>query len=376
MRPRPSVLAFLAAVGLTVTACGGGTADLGGSPSTGNAGNGASQKVYTQLNGMGDGARAAAVDAARKEGQLNLYTSMNSDVADAVAKAFTQQFGIKVNQFRASSETILQRMLQENQASHPGADVVETNFQEMQTLSQQKLLADFKGKSLDNVTPTAKFADWTGDRLNIFLPAWNTNLIKPGDEPKSWEDLADPRYKGKIQIEMSDSDWYENLTHYWLTHGKTQAQVDQLWQGIKANSVTAKGHSPMIDALAAGQTAMDGMNYSYESVLKQKQGAPVAYKGADGKTSVPGFPRPDGVGLEANAQHPNAAWLFYDWLLTDGQKILVDANQTPVTKVPGDTSLDGVTLVPFDVDTLTKDGPAWSKKYDDFLRGVQAAPQH
>jgi iron(III) transport system substrate-binding protein len=376
MRSRTSALAVLAALGLTVTACGGGTADLGGSPGSGNAGNSAAEKVYTQLNGMGDGARAAAVDAAKKEGEVSLYTSMNANVADAVAKAFTQQFGIKVNQFRASSETILQRMLQENQAGRPGADVVETNFQEMQAMSQQKLLADFKGKSLDAVTPTGKFTGWTADRLNIFLPAWNTNLIKPGDEPKSWEDLADPKYRGKIQIELSDSDWYENLTHYWLTHGKTQAQVDQLWQEIKANSVTAKGHSQMIDALAAGQTAMDGMNYSYESVLKQKQGAPVAYKGTDGKTSVPGFPRPDGVGLETNAQHPNAAWLFYDWLLSDGQKVLVEADQTPVTKVPGDASLDGVTLVPFDVDTLTKDGPGWSKKYDDFLRGAQAAPQH
>lgn len=373
MRSRTSVLAFLAALGISVTACGGGAADVGGSPGAANSAPTAAENVYTQLNGMGDGARAAAVAAAQKEGEVDFYTSMNSDVADGVAKAFTQQYGIKVNQFRASSETILQRMLQENQASRPGADVVETNFGEMQTMSDQKVLSAFKGKSVDAVTPTARFTNWTADRLNVFLPAWNTNLIKPGDEPKSWEDLADPKYRGKIQLEMSDSDWYENVTQYWLTQGKTQQQVDQLWAGIKANSVTGKGHAQMIDALAAGQVAMDGMNYTFESVLKQKQGAPVAYKDADGKSTVPAFPRPNGVGMDAKAQHPNAAWLFYDWLLTDGQKVLVDLNQTPVTKVPGDTSLDGLTLVPFDVDTMTKDGPTWAKKYDDFLRGVKPA---
>ncbi|MGH3625972.1 MAG: extracellular solute-binding protein, partial [Sciscionella sp.] len=216
-------------LGFALSGCGSGTADIGSAPGASKSGTSAAEKVYADLNAKGDGARKAAVAAAKKEGELNLYTSMNEAVANAVAQAFGKQFGIKVNVFRGSSETILQRVLQESQASHPGADVVETNFLEMQTLQHERLLGHFGGTVVRTLPSTAKFDNWTADRFNVFLPAWNTDKVKPGDEPKSWADLADPRWKGRMQIELSDSDWYENLTHYWLTHGKTQQQVDRLW---------------------------------------------------------------------------------------------------------------------------------------------------
>jgi iron(III) transport system substrate-binding protein len=137
---------------------------------------------------------------------------------------------------------------------------------------------------------------------------------------------------------------------------------------------TAKGHTTMMELLGAGQTPMDGMNYSYITERAKQDGAPVAYRGADGTTSVPGFPRPNGVGTVKDAAHPNAAWLFNDWILSDGQKNLVDMHLTPVRKVPGDTSLDGITLAPFDVAELSKNAAAWDQKYDELLRGVAAAP--
>jgi iron(III) transport system substrate-binding protein len=63
--------------------------------------------------------------------------------------------------------------------------------------------------------------------------------------------------------------------------------------------------------------------------------------------------------------------LFYDWLLTDGQKALVDNGLTPSTKVPGDDSLKGITLEPYDVAELVSNEKAWADKYDALLRGVQ-----
>lgn len=364
----------LLAMGLA--ACGSGAAaGPGGSSATGAAAGGSSSSdaVYAALNAAGSGARDKAVAAAKKEGTLSLYTSMTADVATAVSSAFTKQFGIKVNVFRGNSETVLQRTLQEASAHKPGADAEETNFLEMQAMSDQGVLADYQGTRLSAVEDTAKFTNWTADRLNVFLPAWNTNLIKPGDEPKSWEDLADPKYKGKIQVEVSDSDWYQSVTEYWLKHGKSQAQVDALWKGIVANAKSAKGHTTMMELLGAGQTPMNAMNYSYITERAKDKGAPVAYKSADGTTSVPAFPRPNGVGIVKGAAHPNAAWLFYDWMLDEGQKVLVDQHLTPVTKVPGDTSLDGITLEPFDVKELAANGTTWDKKYDEQLRGITSA---
>jgi len=376
MMRRWALVTSIAVLGLGLTSCGGGAADLGSAPGAGaDASTSAAAKVYAGLNGKGSGARDAAVAAAKKEGQLSLYTSMTSDVADPVAKAFTKEFGIKVSVFRGASETVLQRALQEGKAGRPGADAIETNFSEMETLGVEHQFGQYKGPALAGVPEKQRFGTWTATRLNIFLPAWNTNLIKPGEEPKKWEDLADPKYKGKFQVEISDSDWFENVTKYWLDSGKSQAVVDDLWQKIAANASSAKGHTTMMTLLGAGQTSMNAMNYSYITERAAQEGAPVAYKGADGTTSVPAFPRPNGVAVVAEAAHPNAAWLFNDWMLSDGQKVLVDLHLTPVVKVPGDTSLDGITLVDFDVKTLTTDGAKWGKKYDDLLRGVKKAPQ-
>src|SRR5262249_48808097 len=150
-----------------------------------------------------------------------------------------------VNLFRGASETVLQRVLQETGANKTGNDVVETNFFEMATLAKQGLMAKFRGPALDQVQQEGKFDDWTATRFNVMLPAWNTTLVKPGDEPQSWEDLADPRFAGKLTMELSDSDWYENVTQYWLKNGKTQAQVDELWKKMVSNAKVVKGHTVM-----------------------------------------------------------------------------------------------------------------------------------
>jgi iron(III) transport system substrate-binding protein len=357
----------LAVAVLLVTAV---TTGCGGAVTT--ASNAKASGVYTQIAGLPkDQQRAKAEELAKKEGStLSLYTSMTADIATPVADAFQKKYGIHVSVFRGNSETVLQRTMQEAQAGKAGADVVETNFLEMTALSDNNILSDFNGSALDKVEPTGKFKHWTASRFNVFQPAWNTDLIKPGQEPHSWEDLALPKYKGKITLEVSDSDWYENVTKYWLDHGKSQAEVDKLWKDIVANSKVAKGHTTMMQFLTAGQTPMEAMNYTYITDRAAEKGAPVTHLPKSGTSSIPAFGRPNGVGMIKDAHHPAAAWLFYDWLLTDGQQELVKLGLTPSTKVTGDKSLNGIKLVPFDVKGLSKDDGSWDKKYDALLRGA------
>ena len=360
-----------AALALLVSGCGGGLADPGSAGPPGGGAPAAGQAVYDEINKLPkDQQRARAVELAKQEGTLSLYTSMTEELTGPVTQAFQQQTGVPVQVFRANSETVLQRALQEGKAGRAGGDAVETNFAEMESLSQENLLVDYQGAARDRVIEAGRFPHWTATRLNIFLPAWNTDLIAPGQEPRSWEDLADPKYQGKITLEVSDSDWYANLTNYWLGQGKSQQEVDRLWKGIVANAKAAKGHTVMMQLLGAGQTPMDAMNYTYITEQAKNNGAPVSYRLADGTNPIPAFPRPNGVGLLSGAQHPAAAWLFYDWMLTDGQKVLVDQKITPSTEVAGDASLDGLSIVPFDTKTLIDDAQKWDSGYDDLLRGV------
>ena len=113
------------ALGLTLA-----LVSCGGSPTASNthAGPGDAAAKYQEYEGLkGQERRDRLVQDAKAEGELLLYTSMTADVADAVTKAFTEQTGVKVTLYRAASETVLQRLLQEASANHPGADVVETN---------------------------------------------------------------------------------------------------------------------------------------------------------------------------------------------------------------------------------------------------------
>jgi iron(III) transport system substrate-binding protein len=358
-------------VALALSACGksvtSGTGSGGGSAAGSSA-----EKVYQQLNSLpADQQRAQAIDQAKKEGTLSLYTSLTEDLVTPVKEGFEKATGVKMTVFRGNSETVLQRIQQETSANRPGNDAVETNFGEMGTLAKQGVLADYRGAAFASVPESGRFQGWLADRLNIMLPAWNTKLIKPGQEPRSWEDLADPRFKGKLTLELTDSDWYENVTKSWLRHGKTQAQVDDLWRRIVANANVAKGHTVMAELLGAGQTAVDGMNYSYITQTTADKGAPVAFRSADGIAHTIGFARPQGVSMMKGAKHPAAAWLFNDWMLNEGQKLLVSLGLTPSVKVADDKSLQGVTLEPYDVQGLTQDGKTWDDRYDRLLRGLK-----
>ncbi|WP_431031823.1 ABC transporter substrate-binding protein [Streptomyces sp. P6-2-1] len=369
MRPRTHLLPLS---GLMCTVLLAGCGGVPGGQITVSAGD--FRSAYEQISALPkDQQRAKALELAKKEGgTLSLYTSMTADIVGPVAKAFEKKYGIKVVSFRGNSETVLQRTLQELQARKPGADAVETNFLEMTVLAGKGVLADYAGPSLSRVGRTGRFKHWTASRFNVFLPAWNTRLIKPGHEPRSWEDLAKPEYKGKFTLELSDSDWFANVTGYWLDHGKSQAEVDSLWKRIAANGHTVKGHTTMMQFLTAGQTPMEAMNYTYITGRAAQQGAPVAYLPKSGKSSIPAFARPNGIGMLGQAPHPASAWLFYDWLLSPdgGQRVIVEQHLTPSTKVPGDHSLDGITLAPFDVAGLSKDDGSWDRKYDALLRGV------
>jgi iron(III) transport system substrate-binding protein len=368
---RAAVGTLAVVVALALSACGksvtSGSGGGGGSTAGGSA-----DQVYQQLNSLpADQQRAKAIEMAKKEGTLSLYTSLTEDLTGPVKDGFEKATGVKMTVFRGNSETVLQRIQQETSANRTGNDAVETNFGEMGSLSKQGVLADYRGSAYATIPEAGRFPGWLADRLNIMLPAWNTNLIKPGQEPRSWEDLADPRFKGKITMELSDSDWYENVTKSWERAGKSQAEIDGLWQKIVANANVAKGHTVMAELLGAGQTAVDAMNYSYITQTTADKGAPVAFRSADGVAHTVGFARPQGVSMMKDAKHPAAAWLFNDWMLNEGQKLLVSLGLTPSVKVAGDDSLQGVTLEPYDVQGLTADSKTWDDRYDRLLRGLK-----
>jgi iron(III) transport system substrate-binding protein len=355
-------LAGLAVV-LAASGCGASPTAGGGKP------NGeektAAEKLYDELGGMtGQQRRDELVKRAKKEGKLSLYTSMTSDIADIVTKSFTDQFGIDVDLYRAGSETVLQRILQEQSADYAGNDVVETNANELFALNGEGMLATYKGERRDLVPKAGQFDGWTATRFNLFAPSWNTNLVPAGEAPKTWEDLADPKWNGKLSMELTDSDWYLTLYEYWRKQGKSEQDIDKLFADMADGAKIVKGHTVQGELLSAGQFSVVASNYSYIVARAKDKGAPVDYL----PFVEPVIARPNGVALMRSAEHPAAAMLFTDWLLTEGQKVLADDGLTPAI-VEGDDPLKGVEIVPIDVKALVTDGEKWQQKYDKVVAG-------
>ena len=368
MRKPRTVVRAAVAVGtvLALAACGGSpTSPSAGGSDKEDSGPTKAEKLYEEIAGLsGQERRDRLVELAAEEDGLNLYTSMNANVLDAVVGAFEDEFDIEPSVYRASGETVLQRVLQEADADFPGNDLVETNSGELGALQQEGVLADCTAQELvDQVPEAGRGEGWIATRFNIFAPSWNTDIIS--EPPTSWEDLADPKYDGQLALELGDYDWYMGLTDYWLEEGKSQEEIDQLFADMVDGGKVVKGHTVMAELMSAGQFGLAASNYSYIVEKAKAAGAPVELE----PYVSPLLARANGGGCMKTAQNPATAMLFMDWLLEEGQAIIAEENLTPAI-ADGDPFGDAE-LIAIDTEKLLAEGQEWSDKYDELLSGAE-----
>jgi iron(III) transport system substrate-binding protein len=298
------------------------------------------KSTLAKVKGLKLQAREAKLEQlAEGEGQVNVYTSLSSTVVKPLQAAWDSTFPkVKLNLYRASSEDVSNRFLSESSAGTHGADIVETNGTTMLIYQhKKKLLVPYQQSPYAKQIPKEyRFDTFTADRREKFVVAWNTNLVK--DPPKSFEDLTDPKWKGKLAMEPTDADWYAGISAYFTQQAKpkmTQAQVDAMFKKIAANSQLIGGHTNEINALAAGQVQVVVTGHAQATEQLMAKHAPIAFT----PFVKPVVERPQGVGISYLASHPAAALLFYDWILSGkGQKVLQDNGVEPANPYFPDAS--------------------------------------
>jgi iron(III) transport system substrate-binding protein len=370
MSRRSVLISFGAASLLLLSGCGG--APTSGGPTSGQPTE--AEGVYAEVGALtGAERRDRLVQLAAEEGnRLSIYTSMNADIADIVVPQFEQEFGIDVELYRADSETILQRTLQESSANFAGADVVETNATEMAIIASEGLTGDYEGEQRNKINEKFRYDGWTPTRFNIFAPAWNKNLVNADLVPKTWEDLADPKYDGILSLEVSDFDWYMTLHDYYKQKGMADADIDKLFADMVQGSKVAKGHSGQVELLSAGEFGVVAASYTYLTEKARATGAPVD----DQPFVEPVVARANGGGLLRSSEHPATAMLFMDWMLADGQAVILDNGLTPAVMPDGTDPLAGHEVLPVDVQKLLTEGNDWSARYDEVVRGGEQLPEN
>src|SRR5262249_7612388 len=157
---------------------------------------------------------------------------------------------------------VLQRGVVEAGAGRHEADIFETNGPEMEALVREKILTPVNSPAVDNLIPEARFAhaSWVGSRLNIFAFAYNTNKVKKEELPKTYEDLLDPRWKGRLGIEAEDADWFSGVVGQ-----MGEARGLKLWKDIVATNAVSirKGHTLLTNLVASGEIPMAITVYNY-----------------------------------------------------------------------------------------------------------------
>jgi len=260
------------------------------------------------------------LEAAKKEGKVVIYGSLESGIMEAIEKAFTKKYGIPIDYFRASSNKTLDRVLTEARVNRTVSDVVVTNSGPMQLLKKDKVFAKY-------ISPeAARYPDEMKDPEGLLSPIYrmvivgilyNTKLVKPGEEPKSLEDLLTPRWKGKWVMpdpsrHFTTGVWVRNLEQL---YGKD-------WLGMArkladAKPILAESFIPAAQKITSGE-ALAGITYLKYVYIMGKDGAPLDY------VRLPKMLADSHqIGIQAKAPHPNAARLFEDFFISRaGQEIM------------------------------------------------------
>jgi len=305
------------------------------------------------------------VDGARREGNvLTFYSNAPPEDNAALVSGFEKKYAIKVNLWRASSEDIRQRSVAEARAKRFDVDFILNNGPAIEATHQEKILQEVKSPYVANLMPQAVPAHraWVGFCLNVFVQAYNTNLVKKQDLPNSYEDLLDPKWKGRLGIEADDSDWFAGLMG-----GLGEDKGVKLFRAIAVGNgfSVRKGHTLLTNLIGAGEVPLGLTIFNYTAEQLKKKGAPL-----DWFVLQPLISMPNSVAVAAMAPHPNTAILFFDYMLSDAQNILA-ARDYVVTSSKIASAIDRNSITVMDSEKVLKDGDKWQHLYTEVISSRQ-----
>jgi iron(III) transport system substrate-binding protein len=306
-------------------------------------------------------AQDAKLAAAQKEGSLTLYTSFAEKDLPPLILAFEKKYGVKVSVWRAGSEKVLQRTLAEAAARRYEVDAIHSSALEMETLHREKILQPVASPySADLIAGALQpHGSWVATYLSVWVQVYNTRLVKKEDLPRRFQDLLDPKWKGKLGIEANVAEWYSTVAS-----SMGEEKGIQFFRDLVArNGISVRtGHSLLNNMVVAGEVPLALTVYNFMAEAARRKGA-----ATDWFVLEPAVARMSGVGVARRAPHPNAALLFYDFMLsTEAQELLVSMEYIPTNvRVPSLLADRRFTLV--DPAVALDESDKWSKSFEEVI---------
>lgn len=316
--------------------------------------------VWQCFTGFAFGADERTIDAARREGKVVWYTVAGESAE--LAKSFEAKFPfVKVEVLRSTVFPLLNRILNEARGGNSqNYDVVRQSSFAMQVLIQKGMIQPYDSSERKFYSEDAKDKRgyWISTDENYFVIGYNTKMTSSADVPKDWEDLLDPKWRGKIAMDPDNHLLYGGLEQRWGNEKATEYFKKLSRQQIQFR----RGNTLLAQLIVAGEYPL-GFVYAHRVELLKSQGAPIDWV----STMNPIVATLGPVGLAAKSQRPNAGKLLIDFLLSaDAQKQLQRmyripsrSNIEPISPLLDASRLKLISLPP----SLAEKEESWKKSF-------------
>jgi iron(III) transport system substrate-binding protein len=281
------------------------------------------------VNYRGADREQVLVEGAKKEGQVVLYSALIvNQMLRPLAAGFMKKYPfLKMTYYRADSEELLAKLSAETRANNVVADLFEGSgggeiaveagftqpFYSPALNDYPKMYLDPKG----HLAPT---------RLSYFSIAYNTKQVPADKVPKTYEDLLDPQWQGKMAWPYANTGRYLFLINLRLAWGEEKALAYfRKLAGQKIINFASGSARTLVDRVIAGEYPIAINIYAHHPLISAGKGAPVNAQLMDPVPSASGS-----LTVLKGAKHPHAAMLLTDFILgREGQEIMAKANYFP-----------------------------------------------
>ena len=324
--------------------------------------------------GFASAADPQLIAAAKREGEVTWYTTqIITQFGRPAADAFQKKYGIRVNLVRGDSVEIAVRLTNEAKANRVQGDLYDG--------TGTTTLLKKEGVALKWLPDAAKrwpqqYWDaegyWIATNVYVHTPAFNTNLVPRGTEPKAFQDLLDPKWKGKMAWALhATSSGAAGFIGVVLTDMGEQKGKAYLRELAKQNITRLGGSARAVtDQAIAGEYPVVLQIFNHQPVISARRGAPIAWIAMNPAMAVLSV-----AGVTNGGPHPNAAKLLIDFLTSDeGQKLFRDSDYIPAAPEvpprdprmrPDGTSFRGIFFTPERIDA---EMGLWMKSFEEIFR--------
>lgn len=305
---------------------------------------------------------AKLIEGAKSEGKVLLYTTASTAEANTLVKNFGQRYPfIKTEYYRAGSEKIMLRVLAEHQRKKFLADVIMITAPECDVLKEKGVFGRYVSPHREYFVDKDPDGYWTDAYLTINTIGYNTKLVSPQSAPKTYNDLLDPKWKGKMGMDTKAFYWFASMLKM-MGEAKGLEYMKKL---SEQNIQFRTGRTLLAQLMAAGEISIGITLYNYRVEKMKMEGAPVEWIAIE-----PVIAEVHPVGISSRTPHPNAAKLLLNWLLSrDGQEVLAGIDRIP-SRIDVDPTVPklkkGLKIAPYD-SNIAKDYQKYVNLYHKIL---------